>query len=597
MKAIKNLPVLLVLLCISTVANAQDFKSFDEEFEAFSKEANSKYEDFRAECNAQYAKFLAESWRKFKGLPPVEAPKEQQNLPESVLKSMQNPATADVVKSDGTDAGITFKGLIVDIKKFFRRRRVEPMVQKRDVQEKLEEEAKTKTDNNKLDDVAAELNKKAEKQVAKTEEKPKAKPEVKKPVTKVVEEKKPLAEKEQQKTVVKANEPAKRMKSFTFYGTPMRVEISDLDSKLNLASIEPQKVANAWTLCSMRQYTGMIQDCLELKDKYKLCDWAYLEMLKAFADSTFLPESNESTFLTAYIYCQSGYRIRLGQSDGRLLMLYGSEHTIYNQPRYMLDGLCYYILGGSKANSMYWIEACDKAINDREQSLSLFIPEIPGLLASESNKRVIESDIYPDMRMEVSVNENLIEFYNKYPTSEIGGNKMTRWAMYANTPLDDDVKKQIYPGLKSALDGLSEEEQVSRLLSLIQPRSYNKPETSLIYGMDNAMWGRDRAFFAEETLFYPFSDCEDHAILFSRLVRDLLNLKVVLVYYSSPASPPHLATAVRFSEPLTGENQDRLTMPDGDTFYICDPTNYIPKPGVTMKEMKNSRAQVILLDN
>ena len=63
--------------------------SDDKEFEAFQREANSKYEDFRDECNAQYAKFLAESWKSFKALAPVERPKEQKNLPESVLKMMQ----------------------------------------------------------------------------------------------------------------------------------------------------------------------------------------------------------------------------------------------------------------------------------------------------------------------------------------------------------------------------------------------------------------------------------------------------------------------------------------------------------------------------
>ena len=34
----------------------------------------------------------------------------------------------------------------------------------------------------------------------------------------------------------------------------------------------------------------------------------------------------------------------------------------------------------------------------------------------------------------------MIDFYNTYPTSEINGNVMTRWAMYANTPLDEHVK-------------------------------------------------------------------------------------------------------------------------------------------------------------
>ena len=577
MKALKNLPILLVLLCAGpSTASAQDIGDFEKEFEAFQNEANSKYESFRDECNAKYAKFLAESWKSFKSLAPIQQPKEQQNLPESVLRQMQNPALADTVASVTTNAGINFRGIIVDIKKFFRRRKVEPMVQPRNVAKEntpadvVPQEKKQKED---LSEIEALLNKKAEEQKIDT---------------------RPLKTNNKPTTV--AQQPSKRTISFMFYGTPMEVEVSDLVSRLKFKGLEPQKVADAWTLCSERKYVGMIQDCLGLKEQYKLCDWAYLQLLKTLSDKLFGENTNESTFLTAYIYSQSGYRIRLGQSDGNLLMLYGSEHSIYNQPRFKIDDLCYYVLGNLKSNSLYWIQACDKAINDREQSLSLLIPEQPTLNAVESNKRIVESDKYPEMRMEVSVNENLIDFFNSYPPSCLNNDPLTRWAMYANTPLAEDVKAQIYPGLQKALEGLSEEEQVSRLLSLIQPRGYNKPETSLIYGADNDMWGHDRAFFAEETLFYPYSDCEDHAILFSRLVRDLLHLPVVLVYYSSPASPPHLATGVKFSEPLKGDNQDRLVMQSGDTFYICDPTNYVPKPGVTMREMKNNRAQVILLN-
>ena len=37
------------------------------------------------------------------------------------------------------------------------------------------------------------------------------------------------------------------------------------------------------------------------------------------------------------------------------------------------------------------------------------------------------------------------------------------------------------------------------------------------YGYDDEIWGKDRLFFADETIHYPFSDCEDRAILFSRL--------------------------------------------------------------------------------
>lgn len=95
----------------------------------------------------------------------------------------------------------------------------------------------------------------------------------------------------------------------------------------------------------------------------------------------------------------------------------------------------------------------------------------------------------------------------------------------------------------------------------------------------------DRAFFAEETLFYPYCDCEDRFILFSRLVRDLLGLDVMLVYY-----PGHLATAVAFGEEVKGD----CLLLDGRKFTVCDPT-YIGAPvGRTMPGMDNAEATVIL---
>ena len=60
--------------------------------------------------------------------------------------------------------------------------------------------------------------------------------------------------------------------------------------------------------------------------------------------------------------------------------------------------------------------------------------------------------------------------------------------------------------------------------------------------------------------------------------------------------PGHLAAAVHFNEPLKGKYQDRLVLESGDEYYICDPTNYIPEPGVTMEGMDNSKANAIVLE-
>ena len=111
-------------------------------------------------------------------------------------------------------------------------------------------------------------------------------------------------------------------------------------------------------------------------------------------------------------------------------------------------------------------------------------------------------------------------------------------------------------------------------------------QTAFEYKLDDEVWGGDRPFFADETLYYPYCDCEDRSILFSRMVRDLLGLDVVLVYY-----PGHLAAAVGFNEEVKGD----YIVVRGRKFVICDPT-YIPAPvGKTMPGMDNSVAKAIIL--
>lgn len=145
--------------------------------------------------------------------------------------------------------------------------------------------------------------------------------------------------------------------------------------------------------------------------------------------------------------------------------------------------------------------------------------------------------------------------------------------------MEKEVVENLYPVWKKILSGLSEKEAVERILNWVQ--------TAFVYEYDDKVWGQDRAFFAEESLYYPFCDCEDRSILFTRLVRDLLDLKCVLVYY-----PGHLASAVCFNENVNGD----YIMFDSSRFIVCDAT-YIGAPiGLTMKDMDNSKATVILLE-
>ncbi|MBK6681728.1 MAG: hypothetical protein IPG53_17890 [Ignavibacteriales bacterium] len=90
--------------------------------------------------------------------------------------------------------------------------------------------------------------------------------------------------------------------------------------------------------------------------------------------------------------------------------------------------------------------------------------------------------------------------------------------------------------------------------------------------------------FAEETLYYDFTDCEDRSVLFAHLIQMFTNLKVVGLDY-----PGHIATAVELK---SAKNGDSITY-KGRKFIICDATYIGAGIGECMTEFKNVTPEII----
>lgn len=524
--------------------------TLQERYEAFKKNAKQQYDDFRMKANKQYADFINKVWQSYNAFEPLPIPKEED----------VNPIIYD-------------ERSYIDFRKRNRQKRNEDEYQE---QNKKNKDKISVRHNKGLEEIIKDYegnkdeNKKDEQQKDnKREERDNYDKEIK--IEDVVTPPAPEPQPVPIAPIKENPQPVEKYISFSFYGTDCRVRFND-DERFKLNDINNKSIADVWERMSGDTYNNTIRDCLELRIRMRLCDWAYLNMLDAMAEQC-LGKSNEATLLASFIYCQSGYKMRIGRADAKLCLLYASKHTIYDQPYFNISGDRYYVFN-SKVTSM---DICEAAM-PKEKSMSLYIPNVQALGLNMSQARVLQSERYPDIRVLTSVNENLIKFYNDYPTSEIDNNFMTRWAIYAQTPMDSNTCIEFYTSLKGKTAGLGKRETVERLLNFVQ--------TAFVYEYDDKVWGGDRAFFAEETLFYPYCDCEDRSILFSRLVRDLTGLDVVLVYY-----PGHLATAVCFDTDVQGD----YIILNNRRFVVCDPT-YIGAPiGATMPKMDNKTANVILL--
>jgi len=362
---------------------------------------------------------------------------------------------------------------------------------------------------------------------------------------------------------------------FTYYGTDMSIHL-DETKRFNLGGASREQIASALDMLAKKQYDNAIRDCLNLRSKYELCDWAYLNMLITIGEQFCGPQSNEATLLSGFLFSQSGYKMRYATDGKKLYMLVACKQRIYGKNYFMLDGEDFYPVGNSTMPDR--INICPAKFSN-EKSLSLVITPQQLFTYQSTADRTIEDEFNKGVKVNVSVNKNMIDFYYDYPAFAPSEDKYARWLSYANTPLDKPVADQVYPQIRELVKGLAPRKAVERILQWIQ---YGIP-----YAYDTDVWGGDRVFFAEETLYYPGSDCEDRAILFTRIVRDVLHMPCVLVYY-----PGHLAAAVHFNEQVRG---DRFQLEDTD-YVVCDPTYIGAEVGMSMPGMDADQARLIILE-
>lgn len=222
--------------------------------------------------------------------------------------------------------------------------------------------------------------------------------------------------------------------TFSFYDQNCSVRLPEF-ANISLKDCQPNSIAAGWEKLCNDDMNNAIRDCLETRIRYNLCDWAYLIFLNQLAQQ-YCNNHNGATLLTAFLYCQSGYQMRLAVDGSKLILLYGSRHQIFDKGYFNVDGLSFYPLGES-SNS---ISICSAAF-EGETPMSLIIDKEQLLGVDMSSERTITADGYKYMSIDSYVPKKLIEFYDTYPTSALDGNPMTRWAMYANTPLAQKQRK------------------------------------------------------------------------------------------------------------------------------------------------------------
>ena len=547
-------------------AGYDDFRSeMMKKFNKSQNEMQDKYKTFREEALKGYVEFMRKSWEKMEGSKPVPAP---------VIKPVP-----PIIRKDGDDREKEWeefeqkeRELKKELELLFQkklelkkqreleeqRQRELELQRQRELEEqrRKEEEAKRQRELELQRQKELELQREQEllkqkelelqrqKELEEERQRKNAKPvEMVLPPFNVKPQPQPIVPIEVSPSVFE------KYVDCNAFGTSLKLRYN-VAHKVTLAGVSENEVADAVEKMAGENTDKLIVDCIAMRDSKSLSDWAYINMLKEVTTAIYGSYSNSAVLLMAYVYMQSGYKMRLATDNGRLYMLFASDYTIFGKNYYFMDGDKYYSLDELPEH----LCICNAAW-PAEETLSLLIAGNQHFDAKTDKAKRVASTKYTGLDVNVKVNNNLLDFYSSYPKSMINNDPTSTWAMYANTPMDSSVVAQVYPTLKAQIEGLSKLEAVNKLLHFVQ--------TGLVYKYDNEVWGYDRPFFAEESLYYDYADCEDRSILFTRLVRDLLDVECVLIYV-----PGHLLTAVRLTDDIKGD----FILVEGRKFMLCEPT-------------------------
>lgn len=415
----------------------------------------------------------------------------------------------------------------------------------------------------------------------KAADKPTAQPE-KKPVVEVVE-----AEPEAERTpVVEADrrpEPAAEPRlpvsstptsplyrgesgrSKVMYGGLAFYLNNSLNRKCSLNGLNENAIADAYEALCNSDYKPLLADCAQIRKDLRLNDWGVFTLVRQVAD-TYCGTANESIVMQQFLLNEMGYKARMARkaTEDKMMLFVATDCSIYAHPYITLNGQNYYNLSGNNEQCQFYM--CQKDSPKAKNSVGMQLKEaplFPGTVVSSTHQAKGSA-----ARVTVDVPKALMDFYKDYPQCD--------YSVYFNAPVNAAMENRILSSLAPLVQGRNEADAANILINFVQ--------TAFQYQTDGQQFGYEKPFFVEELFYYPYSDCEDRAMLFSYLVRKLLGLDVVLLDY-----PEHIATAVRFNGNVSGD----YLMVNGRKYIVCDPTYIGASIGMTMPRYKTVSAKVL----
>jgi len=322
---------------------------------------------------------------------------------------------------------------------------------------------------------------------------------------------------------------------------------------------KPEAMSAFWSMMSSSNYMPTIKAIDATRKELKLDDWGVATFCRSIAQALQPDRSSEQNLLLWYFLVKSGYDVRLGYSGQEVYLFIAMKQPVYSTQYTKVGSQTYYAaLAADHGKSIKSFFTYEANYPERLRPLDVHAASV-GFIKTVPAQRALVFDYYgKPFKFNVTYDRRLIEYLETFPQSEI--------ELYFDTDGSSLVRKGLLTELKKYISSMNEEEAVDFLLAFVQK--------SFAYKTDQAQFGYEKYFFVEDSMYFPYSDCEDRAVLFGWLTRELLGIKVVGLLY-----PGHMTTAVALKKVKKGASTIEY---QGRHWVIADPTYIGASAGMAM---------------
>jgi hypothetical protein len=341
--------------------------------------------------------------------------------------------------------------------------------------------------------------------------------------------------------------------AFQFYDETFNFKI---DSSLNIPfndSLTQESVIKFYSTANHQNFQPLISTLLNYKQKEKLNDWFYYQLIRKTVQQISPKEVNYEryTLYKWFFLLKSGYDTRLAVGKNQLLFYVWSDDDISDIPFYKDDKkqlVCLNFHDYPNANYQQdKVYPVDIPLAENSIMFSYKITQIPDFKPEDYQDKILQFDYkQKSYHFNVKLSNDVQILFKNYP--------VVNFESYFNIPLSKETYQSLIPYLKKNLKGLSQIKGVDYLMRFTR--------NAFLYESDQQNFGKEKRLSPEQTLFNNHSDCDDRAALFFYLVKEIYNLPMIALLY-----PTHITMAVNFNKAI-----GKPIFYKGQNYYVCEPT-------------------------